>query len=148
MPSFSAITEWLAAHQALVWWTSAISIALLILSPVVAMWFVTRLPKNYFAQKHRRPLGSWDKYPTIRIVLLVGKSIVGIVLTLVGIVMLVAPGQGLLTIVVGLLLVEFPGKFRAERWLATRRSVWRSLNWLRRKAGKPELKSPREVKTK
>ena len=143
MPSLSAITEWFSAHQALVWWTSAVSVALLVLSPIVAIWFVTRLPTNYFVQKHRRPLSSWDNYPAVRTCLLVAKSILGMVLTLVGVVMLVAPGQGLLTIVVGLLLLEFPGKFRAERWLATRRKVWRSLNWLRGKAGKPELKSPR-----
>jgi len=147
MSSFSAIAEWFTAHQAIVWWVSAISIALLLLSPIVAMWFVTRLPKDYFVQERRRPLSSWDDYPTVRACLLVAKSILGIVLTLVGVVMLVAPGQGLLTIVVGLLLLEFPGKYRAERWLATRRNVWRSLNWLRKKAGKPELKSPRETKT-
>jgi UPF0716 family protein affecting phage T7 exclusion len=142
MPSFSAIAEWFTAHQALVWWVSAVSIALLLLSPVVAMWFVTRLPTDYFDQEHRRPLSSWDNYPTVRAFLLIAKCLLGIVLTLVGVVMLVVPGQGLLTIVVGLVLLEFPGKFRAERWVATRRNVWRSLNWLRKKAGKPEFKSP------
>src|SRR5215218_2599948 len=116
MPSFSAITEWFTAHQALVWWVSAVSVALLLLSPIVAMWFVTRLPTDYFVQEHRRPLSSWDKYPVARTCLLVAKSILGVVLTLVGAVMLIAPGQGVLTIVVGLLLLEFPGKFRAERW--------------------------------
>jgi hypothetical protein len=52
------------------------------------------------------------------------------------------PGQGLLTIAVGLILLDFPGKFRLERWLATRRSVWRSLNWLRRRAGSKPLQMP------
>jgi hypothetical protein len=143
MASLSAITDWFASHQALVWWLSAISLALLLLSPLVAMWFVTRLPSDYFVQEHRRPLGSWDKYPAARAFLLLAKSILGIVLVLAGVVMLVVPGQGLLTIVAGVLLLEFPGKYGAERWLATRRGVWRSLNWLRKKAGKPKLKSPR-----
>jgi UPF0716 family protein affecting phage T7 exclusion len=148
MPSFSTITDWFSDHQALVWWVSAGSIALLLLSPLVAIWFVTRLPKNYFVQKHRRALGSWEGYPTIRSILLVGKSILGAVLVLAGVIMLIAPGQGLLTIVVGLMLLEFPGKYRAERWLATRRSVWRSLNWLRKRAGQPELQSPRGTNSK
>jgi len=143
MPSLSAITDWFTAHQALVWWLSAVSLALLLVSPVVAMWFVTRLPRDYFVQEDRRALGSWDKHPAVRVVLLIAKSVLGVVLVLAGVVMLVVPGQGLLTIVAGLLLLEFPGKFRAERWLATRRGVWRSLNWLRKKAGRPELKSPR-----
>lgn len=56
--------------------------------------------------------------------------------------MLVTPGQGVLMIIAGLVLLEFPGKFRLERWLVTRRHVWRSINWLRRRAGRPELQKP------
>jgi hypothetical protein len=56
--------------------------------------------------------------------------------------MLIVPGQGLLTIAVALILLDFPGRFRLERWLATRPAVWRSLNWLRKRAGhKPFRKS-------
>jgi hypothetical protein len=143
MPSFSAITDWFGSNQTLVWWLSAVSLALLLLSPLVAMWFVTKLPKDYFVHEDRRAPGSWVKHPALRAFVVAAKSGLGIVLVLAGVVMLVVPGQGLLTIVVGLLLIEFPGKFRAERWLATRRDVWRSLNWLRKKAGKPQLESPR-----
>ncbi len=63
-------------------------------------------------------------------------------LVLAGIAMLVLPGQGVLTIVVGLVLMNFPGKYRLERWMATRRPIWKSLNWLRRKARRPELERP------
>jgi hypothetical protein len=59
-----------------------------------------------------------------------------------GLVMLVVPGQGLLTLAVGLMLMDFPGKFRLERWLATRGPVWRSLNWLRKRARRPPLERP------
>ena len=57
--------------------------------------------------------------------------------------MLVAPGQGLLTMVVGLLLVDFPGKYRLERWLVTRQQVWRSINWLG--ASSARLRNRRET---
>jgi len=57
----------------------------------------------------------------------------------VGLGLLVLPGQGLLMIVVGLALVQFPGKRRVELWLVHRRRVWRALNWVRRKMGKPEF---------
>jgi hypothetical protein len=56
--------------------------------------------------------------------------------------MLIVPGQGLLTVAVGLTLVDFPGKFHLERWLATRGPVWRSINWLRKRAGREALKRP------
>ena len=47
------------------------------------------------------------------------------------------PGQGLLTLLVGLLLMNFPGKYRLERWLVGRRGVLTALNWLRRRGGHP-----------
>ena len=78
----------------------------------------------------------------LRPLYLIAKNILGFVLIIAGIAMLVLPGQGLLTIVVGVVLMNFPGKFRLERWLAMRAPIWRSLNWLRRKARRPELQRP------
>jgi hypothetical protein len=142
MSWLDSASEWFDAHHALFWWLSAASIVVFLISPAVAAWLVTKLPADYFAQKRHHPLSSWDDYPTLRLVLLVAKSLLGVVLVLAGLIMLIAPGQGVLTIIVGLMLVEVPGKYRLEQWLATRRRVWRSLNWLRKRAGKPELKSP------
>ena len=50
--------------------------------------------------------------------------------------MLFTPGQGILSILAGLLLMNFPGKFRLERWLVQRPGVLKSLNWLRARRGK------------
>ncbi len=136
--------DWAKSHQALVWWLFAASIAVLLLTPVVVGWAIVQLPADYFTKRDRRPLATWDKHPVMRPLLLLGKNLLGFVLIIAGIVMLVLPGQGLLTLVVGLVLMDFPGKFRLERWLATRRPVWRSLNWLRRRAHRPELQRPDE----
>jgi hypothetical protein len=73
---------------------------------------------------------------------LVGKNLLGAVLIVAGLLMLVVPGQGLLTIAVGLALTDFPGKFRLERWIVKRPSVWRTINWLRRRAGREPLERP------
>jgi hypothetical protein len=85
---------------------------------------------------------SWAKRPALRLALLAGKNVLGGVLIVAGLLMLLVPGQGLLTIAVGLVLTDFPGKFRLERWLMRRRSVWRSINWLRRRAGREPLERP------
>ena len=53
--------------------------------------------------------------------------------------MLVLPGQGILTIIVGLVLMDFPGKYGAERWAVSRGPVLPAINWIRAKAGKPNL---------
>ncbi len=74
--------------------------------------------------------------------MLMAKNLAGIVTILAGIVMLFTPGQGLLTIVLGILLVDFPGKHRLRRWLVTRPGVWRSINSLRKRAGREPFKSP------
>jgi hypothetical protein len=87
-------------------------------------------------------VSTWEQHPVLRPIYLIAKNLLGLVLIIAGIAMLVLPGQGLLTIVVGVVLMNFPGKYRLERWLATRRPVWRSLNWLRRRASRPELQRP------
>lgn len=56
-----------------------------------------------------------------------------------GILMLALPGQGLLTIIIGLVLMDFPGKYYAERWVISRHSILLSINWIRKKADKPAL---------
>ena len=59
---------------------------------------------------------------------------------LLGIMLLVLPGQGILTIIVGIILVDFPMKYRLERWLVSRKKVLKSMNWLRKRANKKPLK--------
>jgi Putative transmembrane protein (PGPGW) len=139
--------DWAKAHQTLVWWIFVDSIALSVLTPVVVGWAVVQLPVDYFSRKERPPLSIWERHPVLRPIYLIAKNLLGVVLVLAGIAMLVLPGQGVLTIVVGIVLLNFPGKYRLERWLATRRPVWHSLNWLRRKARRAELERPEEPLT-
>jgi hypothetical protein len=113
-----------------------------LLTPIAVAWAVIRLPADYFTGKRRRPLGSWDEKPVLRAILLVAKNLLGVLLLVAGVVMLLVPGQGLLSIAVALVLLDFPGKYRFERWLATRPAVWRSLNWLRKRAGHESLQKP------
>ena len=66
----------------------------------------------------------------------IAKILIGVFLLLCGIAMLVLPGQGLLTIVIGLSLIPFPGKKKLEQNILSRKSVRSSLNWIRTKANK------------
>jgi hypothetical protein len=67
--------------------------------------------------------------------LLILKNLLGIVLLLAGIAMLVLPGQGLITMFVSLTLLNFPGKYRLERWVISQGVVFRSINWIRQRRG-------------
>jgi hypothetical protein len=134
--------EWAKAHQAMVWWIFVASMAVSLLTPLAVGWAIVQLPTDYFSRTSRPPLSAWEQHPVLRPIYLIAKNLLGFILIIAGVAMLVLPGQGLLTIVVGIVLMNFPGKFRLERWLATREPIWRSLNWLRRKARQPELQRP------
>jgi hypothetical protein len=73
--------------------------------------------------------------------LLVGKNLLGFVLVVAGVLMSLpgVPGQGVLTILMGVMLIDFPGKHRAERWLVTRRPVLAAVNRMRARVGREPL---------
>jgi hypothetical protein len=63
----------------------------------------------------------------------------GCILLAGGFLMLFIPGQGLLTIFMGLVLIDYPKKFAFEKKLVTIPAILKGLNWLRKKADKPPL---------
>lgn len=73
---------------------------------------------------------------SVNYVIKTAKIIIGVFLLLCGILMLVLPGQGLITMLIGLSLIPFPGKDKFEQNLLARKSVRSSLNWIRVKANK------------
>jgi hypothetical protein len=116
------------------------SVVLFALSIVGVPWFVARLPEDYFSQRERRHFGV----PSVprrgfRLVLLVLRNAVGAMLFLAGVLMLFLPGQGLLTMIVALGLLDFPGKHRLQRRLVSAPPVLKALNALRRRADRPPL---------
>ncbi|HEX2473264.1 MAG TPA: PGPGW domain-containing protein [Lacipirellulaceae bacterium] len=137
------LIDWAKSNETLLWSLAAGSVALFLLTPVVVAWAIVRLPEDYFVNKRRQPLESWQHRPILRDTILIGKNVLGSVLIVAGVLMLLMPGQGLLTIVAGLILLNFPGKFRLERRLATQRHVWKSINWLRKRFGRRPLERPK-----
>ena len=101
---------------------------------------ITLLPCDYFLQTKRAV--SKQQVSFMRLLLTFVKNIFGVLLIVAGIVMLVLPGQGLLTILLGLMLTDFPGKYALEKKLVQVNSVFRSINWIRRKAGKEPMLLP------
>jgi hypothetical protein len=54
--------------------------------------------------------------------------------------MLLTPGQGLLTLLAGLLLMDFPGKYAMQRRLIEHPPILRAINRLRARHGHPPLR--------
>ncbi|SFV86853.1 hypothetical protein MNB_SUP05-SYMBIONT-4-1067 [hydrothermal vent metagenome] len=104
-----------------------ISAVVFIVSLLIMPWLLGKVPVNYFTQCEQCKSNIFT---------MVFKNIVGLVLLLSGIVMLVTPGQGVVTILLGLFLMEFPGKRTLELKLIDNETTFKTLNWLRSKAGK------------
>jgi hypothetical protein len=122
-------------HEALLFWLTAASAAMFVGSLIMVPLLVARIPADYFAHAARPP-GRWTgRRPAVRLLVHVLKNVLGLILIAAGIAMLVLPGQGLLTIVLGLLTLDFPGKYRFERWLVSRARVRKSIDWLRQRSG-------------
>ena len=134
-----ALMDLLAEHQYLLWWMGVGSAFVFVISLLSLPWLVAQIPDDYFVPKKRRPTQRKTRQPLIRLIILIGKNCLGYMLLLGGILMLFLPGQGLLTMITGLLLIDYPGKFRLERKIVNTPTVLKSLNWLRAKAHKPPL---------
>ncbi|MHC4080212.1 MAG: hypothetical protein ACYS15_14540 [Planctomycetota bacterium] len=126
-------------HQVILWTLGAASIVVFLASLLVMPALVVRIRPDYFTHDKRPPSRWVSHHPLLRYALRIGKNVLGCVFMLAGIAMLVLPGQGLLTLLVGFLMVDFPGKYRFEKWLVGRRYVLRPINWLRHRAGRSPL---------
>lgn len=116
------------------------SIALVVVSVVLVLALLVRLPSNYFHSSHPRMLLNGYP-PAVRWMALIAKNLLGVVVLLWGIALLLpgVPGQGVLTIFVGLMLLDFPGKRGFERQIVRRRAVLRAINGLRKRFARPPL---------
>lgn len=127
------LLEWMGLPQAVFWWIAVGSAIMFVVALAVAPALVTRIPVDYFSHTHRSDAAYPRKHLWFRLVWLVLKNVLGIGLLFFGVLMLVLPGQGTLTILVALTLLDFPGKFRLERWIVTRKGVLAAINWIRRR---------------
>ena len=83
------------------------SIAILVISALSIGYFIKKIPYDYFLNDKRGIPDYKNKNPVFWIITLALKNIIGYCLIMGGILMLVLPGQGLLTILVGLMSVSY-----------------------------------------
>jgi archaellum biogenesis protein FlaJ (TadC family) len=139
---FDALLSWIESHQTLTLVLAGASLLTFIGSILVLPVLVAAMPEDYFLDARRHQSRLRRLHPLIYLALRILKNVLGWLLVLCGILMLVLPGQGLLTILVGLVLSDFPGKFALERRLAGNPRIMAAFNWLRRRAGRPPLQAP------
>lgn len=132
-----SITEFVSSYKAYILWLATISLFVFIFSLISIKWLVALIPTNYFIKKNM--VKSKKSYSFIWLISIIVKNLIGYTLILGGLLMLVLPGQGLFTILMGLVLSNYPGKYNIERRFISIPSVLKTVNWLRKKSNKPPL---------
>lgn len=131
---FSAILQYLAI----------LSLVTFLLSLVLIPIIVGRIRKNFFLILDRKI--SIKRKPTIKQYLLViSRNLAGWFLVIAGFAMLFLPGQGLITLLMGLTVITFPGKHRLFRYLVRKEKLQKALNWIRIKRKAPFLWPSSEI---
>ena len=140
MDALLAQVEAVLTKEVLIGLTIA-SVAFFVGTLIVIPFILVRLPPHYFDERHPR---RWmpNRSPVLRLVGLIAKNAVGAVFLAVGIALLFLPGQGILTILLGVSLMDFPGKRYIERKIVGQPAVLKAVNSLRAKYNKPPFTVP------
>jgi hypothetical protein len=136
------IISWSSMNSDLLFLLGSLSIFILIISVFMMVLIISFLPEDYFKSENRNLISSVQnsRYPLLKLLVLITKNFFGVLLLLSGILMLVLPGQGILTIITGLVFIDYPGKYKFERKLLRQKGVINSINWIRSRLSKPSLK--------
>jgi hypothetical protein len=121
-------------------WIIVFSVVTFVTSIAVTILVLIKLPDTYFKASHGREF--WvERHPVLRWGGLILKNLLGAFLVLLGVVMSLpgVPGQGVLTILLGVMLLDFPGKRRLELKLVSRPKVLRTINRIRQRFDRTPL---------
>ena len=118
-------------------WLGIVSSVIFLVSLLSIGRLVSLIPSDYFINRKESKFKL--NYPVAWLVSAVIKNIFGYILIFGGILMLILPGQGLITIFVGLLLSNYPGKYSIEKRIIATPKILKSINWLRKRSNEPPL---------
>jgi hypothetical protein len=129
--------SWLTDH---VWWLTVGAVVTMLAGAAGAAWFAVQMPADFLQRPPGDP-GRAGGSSALRLLWKIARNALALVLVLLGLVLSLplVPGPGILLVLLGLSLADFPGKQALERRLASHPLVRRQINRLRALAGKPPL---------
>lgn len=127
------IQQWISADVLI--GLTVVSIIGFIGSLVAIPWILIRLPSDYFDIRVPR---HWmkDHHPALRTIGLIVKNIAGSIFLIAGFLMLFLPGQGLLTMLIGISFMDFPNKRKLEARIVGQSAFLKAVNAMRQKFNK------------
>jgi hypothetical protein len=117
---------------------TALSVVFFVGSLIAIPFILVRLPTDFFDTRVPR---RWmeDHHPVLRLLGHLAKNVVGAIFLFAGFLMLFLPGQGILTMLIGITMLDFPGKRKLEAKMIGQPAVLNAINGMREKFGKPPL---------
>jgi hypothetical protein len=106
----------------------------------IVAFIIVKLPEDYFHSSNERQL--WiGQHVALRWAGIILKNLLGVVIVACGVVMALpgVPGPGLVTILLGIMLLDFPGKRALELKLVRRPQVRRAIDRIRERFDKPPM---------
>ena len=138
----SQILDWIAEHPGMTGAVVIASLGLAVIYAALIFFAIGRMSPNYFVRDEVL-METWrQRHSVLRWIGLSIKNVLGVVLVLMGLAMLVLPGQGVLTFLIGISLLDFPGKRNLERRIVRTPAVHRAMDAIRHRAGQPPLMLP------
>jgi hypothetical protein len=109
-----------------------------LLSLAVSMMILVRLPADYLRTVRQKSVRGANRGLFFRAGTVL-RNLLGALLIFIGVILSLpgVPGQGLLTVLVGILLLDFPGKHKLVRKVLSRPSVLKAVNRLRKRFSRP-----------
>lgn len=141
------LSDWIRDYHVLLGWLAGVSVFTLIAAAIAAPIIVSRMRADYFMPDRDPDRALARRHPVLRWSGLILKNLLGIVLFIAGFLMLFMPGQGLLTIFIGIILTDFPGKRKLELRLVQIPAMHKGIDWIRKKNGKRPLELPDRKKS-
>lgn len=117
---------------------TVLSLAFFVGTLIAIPFILVRLPADYFDIRIPRPWME-NHHPVLRVMGHIVKNVVGAVFLFAGFLMLFLPGQGLLTMLIGLSMLDFPGKRKVEAKMIGQPTILSTINAMRKKFDKPPL---------
>ena len=113
-----------------------LSVVTFVGSLVAVPWLIGRMRADYFLTHWQVVQARHRRHPALALTVFLARNALGLLLVAAGLAMLFLPGQGLLTVLIGVCVMDFPGKRGLLQRLVRGPKVQGALNWIRRKRGK------------
>ena len=123
-------------------WIAIGSMAMFVISLASMPFIVAQIPTDYFTHHGRQRMSQSNQHPITQLLLAGLKNMLGAILLVAGFIMLFTPGQGLLSILFGLMIMNYPGKYQLECWIIHKPVIFHAVNNMRKKQSREPLLPP------